>query len=388
MVGIDKINFFTPNTYIDLETLASHRGVDPKKFTIGIGQSKMSVPTITQDTVSMAANAALPILTDDDRATIDLIIVGTETGVDQSKSCAAFVHDLLGIQPFAKAFEIKQACYGATAGLMTAIDYVLTHPGRKALVIGSDISKYGLSSSGEVTQGAGAVAMLISDAPRILEFDLPSVSLTKNIFDFWRPNYSDVAFVDGQFSNEAYINFFTTLWTEFSSRNSLTIEEVDAFCFHLPYTKMGKKALLPLLDTVDDDLKEALLSNYELSTTYSRNIGNIYTGSLYLSLISLLEHATTLIAGDRLVFFSYGSGAVGEMFSGQLVEGFADHLAQAEHAELLDQRISLTVDQYETIFKEELPKDDGHYHFTQEYDNAAIYLSEIKDHQRLYTIRD
>ena len=159
MIGIDKMSFFTPNTYIDLVTLANERGVDPNKFTIGIGQSKMAVPTITQDTVSMGANAALPILAEEDLNLIDLIVVGTETGIDESKSSAAFIHQLLNIHPFAKSVEVKQACYGATAGLMMARDYIKSHPGRKALVIGSDISRYGLNTSGEVTQGAGAIAL-------------------------------------------------------------------------------------------------------------------------------------------------------------------------------------------------------------------------------------
>ena len=46
-----------------------------------------------------------------------MVIVATESGIDQSKAAAVFVHGLLGIQPFARSFEIKEACYGATAAL-------------------------------------------------------------------------------------------------------------------------------------------------------------------------------------------------------------------------------------------------------------------------------
>ena len=254
MIGIDKMNFFTPNTYIDLVTLANKRGVDPNKFTIGIGQSKMAVPTITQDTVSMGANAAFPILDKEDLETIDLIVVGTETGIDESKSSAAFIHQLLNIHPFAKSVEVKQACYGATAGLMMAKDYIKAHPGRKALVIGSDISRYGLNTSGEVTQGAGAIALLISENPRILALDDTSVAMTESIFDFWRPNYRDTAIVDGKYSNEAYVNFFTTIWEEYKNRTNHSLSDFSAFCFHLPYSKMGRKALLPVLENESEEL--------------------------------------------------------------------------------------------------------------------------------------
>lgn len=86
---------------------------------------------------------------------------------------------------------------------------------------------------------------------------------------------------------------------------------------------MGKKALLPVLENESQEVSDLLLTNYELSTDYTRNIGNIYTGSLYLSLMSLLDSDdNTLKANDLIGFFSYGSGAVGEIFSGRLVEGY------------------------------------------------------------------
>jgi len=387
MVGIDKINFYTPNTYIELEELAKHRGVDPAKYTIGIGQSKMSVPPISQDTVSMAANAAFPILSTEDLNVIDLVVVGTETGVDESKSVASFVHDLLGIHPFAKSVDLKQACYGATAGLMMAVDFVRLHPDKKALVIGSDISRYGLNSSGEVTQGAGAVAMLITSSPNILEIEDVSVSMTKSIFDFWRPNYSKTAYVDGKFSNEAYISFFNSLWHEFSKRSSLTLDDFSALCFHLPYTKMGKKALLPILEEESPQNKELLIENYQRSTTYSRDIGNIYTGSLYLSFMSLIEHADSSLAyGSRIGFFSYGSGAVAEIFSGILVDGFEKHLTSNAHQQLLQHRIELSLEDYTKMFNEELSIDDeGNHLFNQDKtDNGRFYFKGVHAHQRLY----
>ena len=386
MIGIDKINFYTPNIYMDLVDLANHRNIEPTKFTVGIGQSKMAVPPITQDTVSMGANAAYPIISDEDKQLIDLIVVGTESGIDESKSTASFIHQLLDIQPFAKSIEVKQACYGATAGLMTALDFVTLNPEKKALVIGSDISRYGLQTSGEVTQGAGAVAMVISHSPRILEINRDSVAMTENIFDFWRPNYYDTAIVDGKFSNEAYMSFFKKLWEEYRRRHNMTFDDFEAFCFHLPYSKMGKKALLPLLEHEAMATKERLLANYDLSTYYTKLVGNIYTGSLYLSLMSLLDQGTQLKQGQKIGFFSYGSGAVGEIFSGTLVEGFRQHLLTDTLTALVDNRKALSIDEYETIFNERLPQTDGVHMIHSNYDHHSRFiLSSIHNHQRHYT---
>ena len=49
------------------------------------------------------------------------------------------------------------------------------------------------------------------------------------------------------------------------------------------------------------------------SIRYSRRIGNLYTGSLYLGLTSLYwKIPKSLQPGDRIGLFSYGSGAVSE----------------------------------------------------------------------------
>ena len=67
--------------------------------------------------------------------------------------------------------------------------YVENSPESKVLVIASDIAKYGIETPGEPTQGAGSVAMLITQNPRIMAFNNDNVAQTRDIMDFWRPNY-------------------------------------------------------------------------------------------------------------------------------------------------------------------------------------------------------
>lgn len=384
-VGIDKINFFTPNAYVDLVELAQVRGVDPDKFTIGIGQSQMAIQPLSQDTYSMAANAAMPMLSKEDLNAIDLIIFGTESGLDASKSGAVIVQDLLNIQPFCRAFEAKQACFGGTCGLMTACDYVRLHPDRKALVLASDIARYGLNTAGEVTQGAGAIAMLISNNPSILEISTQSVPYAQDVYDFWRPNYSDTAFVDGKYSNSIYIEFFNKTFNAFNERYHTSLDDFKALCFHMPYTKMGFKALKTVLHTVDEQKQNALIKHYEYSSYYPRYVGNLYTGSLYLSLLSLLSLDPEIKAGDRLGLFSYGSGAAAEFFTATPVENFKDHLPIQAMEQLFKQRIRLSVEEYERIFNEQWLTKDGKESYTCDFDNAPIQLDYIENHRRYYS---
>lgn len=384
-IGIDKIGFYAPDLYMDMRELAVARGIEPDKFTIGIGQEKMAIAPITQDTVTLAANAALNLLDEKDKEAIDLVIFGTETGIDQSKSAAVYVHELLGLDPVARSFEIKQACYGATAGIQMAKGHVALNPDSKVLVLASDIAKYGLNSPGESTQGAGAVALVISANPKIMVLENNSAYLTSDIMDFWRPTYSDMAFVDGKFSNEQYILFFETVWKQYKAKSGLGFKDFEALCFHVPYTKMGLKALKPVLEeegTTED--QKRMLENYQKSIQYNKIVGNIYTGSLYLSLLSLLEQKEELKEGSRIGLFSYGSGAVGEFFTGIMQPGYQTQLNTIQNTDRLSSRRKISVEEYESIFKQELPVDGSTIELDIEKDSAAICLAGMSENKRQY----
>src|SRR5690625_3734827 len=215
-IGIDKIGFYAPHLYLDMNQLALHRGIEPEKFTIGIGQEEMAVAPITQDPVTLAANAALRILNDDDKEKIDLVMFGTESGIDHSKSAGIYVHHLLNLKKSARVIELKQACYGATAAVQLAKGHIALNPESKVLILASDIARYGLKTSGEVTQGAGAVAILMSKDPRIMRLEKETTYQTEDTMDFWRPIYSEEAFVNGQHSNNKYIEFFADLWEAYT----------------------------------------------------------------------------------------------------------------------------------------------------------------------------
>ncbi|MCC5895994.1 MAG: hydroxymethylglutaryl-CoA synthase [Alkalibacterium sp.] len=387
-IGIDKIGFYTPNVYVDMEKLAEVRGVDPAKYTIGIGQEKMAVAPLYHDSVSLAANAALSILDDEDREAIDFVLFGSESGVDHSKSGAVWVHNLTGIQKNARCVELKHACYGATAGIKLAMGHIALNPDKKVLVLGADIAKYGLNSGGEPTQGAGAVAMVISSNPRILSLDNDSASMTRDISDFWRPLYSDFPIVDGKFSNEAYLGLLKDVWGTYKEQTSRELSDFEAMCFHLPYTKMGKKAIQAITEGADESETKRLMNSYHDSIYYNKQVGNIYTGSLYLSLLSLLEQGPELKEGARLGLYSYGSGAVGEFFSGVLKADYKKHLHKESHESVLDDRRELSIEEYESILGRALPKDGSDIEIDNEQVNIGkAYLEAVEGDIRKYTIK-
>lgn len=353
-IGIEQIAFYTPGFSLDMVALAKARGEEPDKYTIGIGQSVQSIVPNYEDVVTMGVNAARTFMDEVAKEDIEMLLFGTESGVDNSKSAAVFAKNFLGLKDEIRAIEVKQACYGGTFALMQAKDFVTLHPDKKVLVIASDIARYGLQTPGEVTQGAGAVAMLVSAEPKIAYFNDDSVYMVQDEPDFWRPIDSDIALVDGHQSTDVYKAMFLSLWQRYKKDNNLSLSDFAAFAFHLPYTKMGKKALEQILNEVDDEKQAELRERLVEAQFYNRFVGNLYTGSLYLSLLSLLKQSEKLVAGQRIGLFSFGSGAEAELFSMTLIDGYHDVLAKQDIQRMLDGRKQLTVNEYEEIFKSQL----------------------------------
>ena len=316
-IGIEKIGFYTPNKVLYLEDLAQARHVDPNKFRVGIGQDEMSVSDGSQDCVSMAINATLDYLSDADRAKVGLLILGTESGVDQSKSASLFVKSALKLPNNLRTFEVKEACFGLTAGVAIAHDYIQTHPEKTAIVIGSDLARYGLKTPGEPTQGAGSISLMISNHPRLIQFEPGHASYSEDIDDFWRPDDQLFPLVSGKYSTESYLKFFKKTFQAYKDSCGLNTSDFKAICYHLPFTKMGFKANEIACDHQPAAIQERLRTNFTLSAKYTRRVGNIYTGSLWLSFLSLVKNGTFEL-DDRIGFFSYGSGAVAEFFSAKV----------------------------------------------------------------------
>lgn len=358
-VGIEQMTFYTPGFSLDMVELAKARGEEPDKYTIGIGQSQQSVLPNYEDVVTMGVNAAATLLKTVSTVDIEMLLFGTESGVDNSKSAAIFAKNFLGLKDDIRAIEVKQACYGGTFALMQAKDFVSLHPDKKVLVIAADVARYGLHTPGEVTQGAGAVAMLISTDPKIAEINDDSVYMVQDEPDFWRPIDSDIALVDGHQSTDVYKDMFLALWQRYKVQNQRSLSDFAGFAFHLPYTKMGKKALEQILPEVDEERQVALRKRLTESQYYNRLVGNLYTGSLYLSLLSLLDRSEELAAGDRIGLFSFGSGAEAELFSLTLTIGYQKVLSQQNVQEMLDKRRQLSLFEYETMFTSQLFDSSG-----------------------------
>ncbi len=360
--GIDDIAIYIPKLYLDAVDFAEARGLDPVKLQKGLGVSQMSIVDANQDPACLAANACLKIMQKNKLSPEDIgrLYVSTESAFDESKAMNSYVIGMLeqvygqGAFEHCGGVETKFACVSGSYALYDNANWIRADEadGKAALVVVSDIAKYDMGSSGEMTQGAGAVVMLLNDKPRLLAFD-PKVTSTsiKDEYDFYRPFGKETPIVHGQYSNLLYMIQVRKALEAYKKKviatNLITIEpgetildHMDYIHMHLPYSNMGKKALAYLVrhewrqlprwkrilqevgieepvpkdprGTIESVLgdEEFMAKDHEFTKLFSKTpefqevyesklassligssmIGNLYTASLYLGFRSSIEY--------------------------------------------------------------------------------------------------
>lgn len=377
-IGIDQISFYTPYYYLNLAVLAERNGIDPAKYYNGIGQEKIAVPAHDEDIVTMGVNAAAPLLQEHGSSDIDTLLFATESGIDQSKAAAVYAHHLLGLGQNCRCVELKQACYSATAALQLACAYVARKPEKKVLLIASDIARYDLDTAAEATQGAGAVAMLISARPNIAVIAPHSGLYSADIMDFWRPNYRSTPLVDGKYSTVMYLQALEHAWQDYQAQGGRAYQDFSAYCYHLPFSKMGIKAHARLARLNGADPRR---EDTQDGMQYNRLIGNSYTAALYISLVSLLDYREDL-ANKHVALFSYGSGCVGEFFALTVCPQYHRHRYRDRHRAMLANRVALDYPAYRRY--REVPDGRTGDFFPDKDTPHGCRLEGIKQQQRIY----
>ncbi len=357
-VGIDHLAVYVPNQYISMENLAVARNVDPNKFKVGLGIMEMAVPLPSEDVVVMAANAGKRVLEEAkvSPAEIGLLIVGTESANDRAKPTATHVHELLGISHSCRVYDVMHACAGATYGVLSALDWLQNIKNKYALVIASDIAWYEKESLGEPTQGAGAVAILLTRNPRLMALQEVS-AYSKNVYDFWKPWNREYPFVDGVYSAQCYLEAVEQCF------RGQEIEKAAAFLYHTPYPKLVKHAHAKVTSIIDPtmDGEKHYRDRVAGSSIFSSRIGNVYTASLWLSLVSYLENSC--VSGPQVCscanegveeqhgcyLFSYGSGCGAVLMRSTLCKDWFSMTRHFHYTQILDKRKSLDFNEYEQL---------------------------------------
>ena len=423
-VGIDDIAVYIPRLYLEIAK-ADHpdtptefseaRKSDPRKYLHGIGIAKMSIPDTYQDSAVLAANSIFELMERNDilPSNVARIDVATETGVDESKPVSAYVHGMLeqkygkGSLKKSSGVEYKFACVSIADALESSLDWAWAgrSNGKYSIVCATDIARYPLSSPGEPTQGAGAVALLVKEEPRLLAFDQIIGTYMEDEDDFWRPLFSTTAIVHGKHSEKCYLKAMEGAvdnWAEQAVASGLVkagpreawIDQIGLISFHVPYPKMAEKGFAYLLrhfwrglprwktvqseigdepkpgdftkrnefEKAEADYLKRFMETTEFQTEYkekvadglqhARESGNSYSASEKSCLSMLLETKArncSDLSGRKGGSGNYGSGCKAKASSWTIQEEWAAVAGKFCHAEKLQHRKPVSMADYEVL---------------------------------------
>ncbi|XP_059059558.1 hydroxymethylglutaryl-CoA synthase 1 [Achroia grisella] len=442
-VGILAMEFYFPSQYVDQTELEKFDEVSAGKYTVGLGQNKMGFCSDREDINSLCLTALHRLIEKNNISLHDIgrLEVGTETIIDKSKSVKTFLMTLFAKEGATdiEGIDTTNACYGGTAALFNAINWVESSSwdGRKAIVIAGDIAVYGKGPA-RPTGGAGAVAMLVGpDAPLVFDCGVRASYMT-HAYDFYKADLaSEFPYVDGKLSIKCYLNALDNCYNLFCKKmrkidpSFKGLLSLDGMLFHSPYCRLVQKSLArisfndflnaspeereaqfpglsqfedyKLEDTYFDKDVEKAFMGYSLklfnektmpSLHIASNVGNMYTASLYGGLVSyLVSKSPDQLIGKKFALFSYGSGLASTMYSINICN---DMSAGSKLSKLINSlnETTLLLDKRESVepikFSEIMELRTANYH-TAPYDPAGsidilfpgtYYLVHIDDQRR------
>ena len=406
--GIEAASYHVPSLYLEIKDLAEKRGIEPAKLEKGLGLHKMGFPDVHEDAATFAAEALLKLIKDYHINPKDIarIYLGTESALDAAKPTASYAMQMVekvmeeefGERCFKNCdvVDLTFACIGAVDAFHNSLDFVRVNPDKKAVVIASDYAKYELASSGEYTQGGGAVAVLVSSKPDLIEIENNWGVATESVFDFFEPRrhfkkenlnnapenfpekieiFTDEPVFDGQYSNQCYqdrIREAYNHYKEITGKNK-PYEHWKYLIFHLPYAFHGKRVFTEIYslenglsyETPEEQKAVAKSEAYiqfindkiEKSQRASSEIGNMYTASIFMALLSALQtsfNENEELTGKEIGFLGYGSGSKSKVFAGKVSANWKNVVSKWDVFEELKSRTAINFETYEKLHRKQL----------------------------------
>lgn len=310
-VGIVGYGAYVPRLRIRVEEIARVWEHDAGSYREGLGVKEKSVPSLDEDTTTIAVEAARNAMKrawEVNPRDVGAVFVGSESHPYAVKPTAATVAEALGLTPSLTAVDTEFACKAATTAIQACLGMVKAGYISYGISIGADTAQGTPRDALEYTAAAGGAAYVIGMGERVIAEVEDTYSYTQDVPDFWRRDGANYPRHAGRFTGEpAYFEHVISCTKALLEKMGTTPKDYDYVVFHQPNLKFPLKAAKEL-GFEESRLHPGLLVS---------RLGNTYSGSSLLGLAAVLDVASP---GERILLTSYGSGAGSDSFSIRVTE--------------------------------------------------------------------
>ena len=326
-IGISGLAAYVPPYRVWLEDWCDWTGQQWPKIRDVVGRS-FRVRGPEHSVYTMAATAVMRLIDqyDVDPTRVKFLGLGTESSADNSAG-AIIIKGMIdraleqrGMPPISRSCEVpefKHACLGGVYAMKGAIRHLaLDGAGSQAIVVCADIAEYALGSSGEPTQGAGAVAMLLEEDPKLAAVDLIGSGSASDyrIMDFRKPmlrfksqamtdthHVQDFPVFNGKYSTTCYVDetlhALEDMYTKRGLQPAEYLRSLSTVFMHRPYRRMPETGwaisyLFALATGSDADRAELASYCYEAGLDPRAVIDEMASKPAVAELASIEQHQT------------------------------------------------------------------------------------------------
>jgi hydroxymethylglutaryl-CoA synthase len=308
-IGIVSYGAHIPRYRIKAEEIAKVWGKDGNAISRGLGIFEKSVPSVDQDTATIAVEAIRHALKRCilDPSQIGAIYVGSESHPYAVKPTGTIVGEAIGATPDLMVADYEFACKAGTAAIQTCLAFVKAGMIKYGVAIGADTSQAAPGDALEYSASAGGAGFIIGKTNVIATIN-HTLSYTTDTPDFWRRAEMKYPSHGGRFTGEpAYFKHIMNCANNLMTTACTKPQDYTYAIFHQPNGKFPVNVAKKLGFTMEQ-VKQGLMVPY---------IGNTYSGASMIGLASVLDVAKP---GDRIFMTSYGSGAGSDGFDMTVTE--------------------------------------------------------------------
>ncbi len=285
MVGITSYGAYVPLWRLSREAIAK-----------GAGGEK-AICNFDEDSITMAAAAAIDCLNGIDRETVDGLFFASTTSPYKEKLAATTVAMAADLRRDIITADFANSLRAGTGALRAAMDAVTAGSAKKVMVAATDCRLGTPTTTFEQNFGDGAGALLIGDTDVIATVEA-SYSVSNEMLDVWRAEGDTFvrSWEDRFVTTQGYLRVMGEAVSGLLKQCNLTPQDFARVVFYSP----DGRRHVDLARSLGFDVKT------QMQDPLTGIMGNTGTALPIMLLVAALEEAK---AGDRILLASYGDGS-------------------------------------------------------------------------------